>query len=76
MSTITQIFTKEKAFAMINSCESQDHFNGTLKYIELYYKKFEDCLGYNELKQHYRKVQLKSLNQGNEKVTSSDGNVS
>ena len=61
MSILTQVLTKQKAFDMIYTCESQDHFNGTSNYIELYYKKFEDYLGYNELKSCLKDVQLKSL---------------
>lgn len=61
MSIVTQLLTKEKAFAMIDTCESQDHFDGTMNYIELYYKKFEDFLGYNELKSHHKEIRLNSL---------------
>jgi len=46
---------------MIDTCESQDHFDGTMNYIELYYKKFEDFLGYNELKSHHKEIRLNSL---------------
>jgi len=45
MEIIKQIATKCKVIDMIDSCESSEHFNGALKYIELYYKKFEDILG-------------------------------
>lgn len=46
---------------MIDSCESLDHFNVTLKYIELYYKKFEDTFGYIELKKYHKEAKLNSL---------------
>jgi len=61
MSIVSQVLTKQKAMVMIETCESQDHFNSTMNYIELYHKKFEDFLGYNELKQYHKETQLKSL---------------
>ena len=41
---------KNKAIEIINSCETDEHFEYSLNYIDLYYKKFEDFVGYNELK--------------------------
>ena len=59
---INQIGAKNKAMCIIESCVSGDHFNAAEKYIELYYNKFEDFLGYNELKRELQTVRINSLN--------------
>ena len=59
---IRQISAKSKAFDVINSCMTGDHFNAAEKYVELYYNKFEDFLGYNELKRELQRVRVESLN--------------
>jgi hypothetical protein len=50
MEILKQIEAKNKTIKVINSCETEVHFESSLKYIELYYKKFEDFTGHNELK--------------------------
>ena len=55
MEILKQIEAKNKAIVIINSCETDEHFESSLNYIELYYKKFEDLIGYNELKRLIRK---------------------
>ena len=50
MEILKQIEAKNKAIEIINSCETDEHFESSLNYIVLYYKKFEDFIGYNELK--------------------------
>ena len=50
MEIIKQIEAKNKAIKVINSCKTDEHFESSLNYIDLYYKKFEDFVGYNELK--------------------------
>jgi hypothetical protein len=59
---IKQISAKSKAFDVINSCVTGDHYNAAQNYIELYYNKFEDFLGYNELKRELQRVRVESLN--------------
>lgn len=58
---IKQISAKSKAFDVIESCTTGDHFNAAMNYIELYYQKFEDFLGYNELKRELQRVRVESL---------------
>lgn len=58
---INQIGAKSKAFDIIFSCQTYDHFTAAEKYIELYYNKFEDFLGYNELKRELQKFRIESL---------------
>jgi hypothetical protein len=38
-----------------------DHFIAAENYIELYHRKFEDFLGYNELKRELQRVRVESL---------------
>ena len=58
---IRQISAKSKAFDVIGSCMTGDQFNAAENYIELYYNKFEDFLGYNELKRELQRVRVESL---------------
>jgi|TARA_R110002020_G_scaffold91096_3_gene221492 hypothetical protein len=55
MEILKQIEAKNKAIKVINSCKTDEHFESSLNYVELYYKKFEDLIGYNELKRLIRK---------------------
>ncbi len=55
MEILKQIEAKNKAIKVINSCKTDEHFKSSLSYVELYYKKFEDFIGYNELKRLIRK---------------------
>ena len=55
MEILKQIEAKNKAIKVINSCKTDEHFKSSLNYVELYYKKFEDFIGYNELKRLIRK---------------------
>lgn len=50
MEIMKQIESKNKAIKIINSCKTDTHFDSSLNYVELYYKKFGDFIGYNELK--------------------------
>jgi hypothetical protein len=50
MEILKQIESKSKAIKVIDSCETSEQLNFALNYVELYYKKFEDFVGYNELK--------------------------
>jgi len=52
MEILKQIESKNKAIRVINSCVTDEQFNSALNYIELYYKRFEDFIGYNELKKN------------------------
>ena len=58
---IKQITSKSKAKDIINSCVNGHHFNGAENYIELYNHKFDDFLGYNELKRELQKARVESL---------------
>jgi len=58
---IRKISAKSKAFHVIESCTSGDHFSGAERYVELYNKEFEDFLGYNELKRELQRVRVESL---------------
>ena len=58
---INQLGAKSKAMDVINSCITGEHFNGAEKYIELYNQKFDDFLGYNELKRELQRVRIESL---------------
>ena len=58
---IRQISAKSKAFHVIESCVTGEHFNGAEKYIDLYNEKFQDYLGYNELKRVLQRVRVESL---------------
>tara|TARA_B110000211_G_C13899948_1_gene473450 strand:+ start:344 stop:544 length:201 start_codon:yes stop_codon:yes gene_type:complete len=58
---INQLGAKSKAMDVINSCISGLHFQSAENYIELYNQKFEDFLGYNELKRELQRVRVESL---------------
>jgi hypothetical protein len=49
MDIIKQIDAKNKAFDVIDSCETKIHYETAENYIELYFSTFEDMVGYNEL---------------------------
>jgi hypothetical protein len=50
LDIIKQINAKATAIRYIESCEGIDHFNVMDNYIEIYRNKFEDFLGYTELR--------------------------
>jgi hypothetical protein len=50
MGLIKQINSKNKAIRIIESCRNKTQLSVASNYVELYYKKYEDFLGYNELK--------------------------
>ena len=54
MEILKQVLSKEKAFHVIESCENIPQCNSSENYVELYYNKFEDRLGYEELKRFLR----------------------
>lgn len=49
MNIIKQIDAKNKAFDVINSCETKTHYETAENYVELYLTTFEDMVGYNQL---------------------------
>ena len=59
MELMNQINSKNKALRVIESCKDKTQLNVALNYVELYYKKYEDFLGYNELK---RVINEKEIN--------------
>ncbi len=61
MDILKQINAKNKSFNVIESCETMDHFIGAEKYIELYYQKYEDYIGYYELKRYIQECKINSL---------------
>ena len=65
MEIIKQIKAKNKAIKVINSCKTDEHFESSLNYIDLYYKKFEDFVGYNELKRLIKQL-TESINKTDE----------
>jgi hypothetical protein len=60
--TMSTLFAKSKAFDVIESCETGDHFAAAEKYIELYHQKYDDFYGYHELKRELQRVRVESLN--------------
>jgi hypothetical protein len=61
MEIVRQISTKAKAFNVIGSCVTGAHFDAAKRYIDLYHQKFDDFLGYNELKRELQRVRVESL---------------
>lgn len=49
MEIIKQIIAKDKIERVIDSCVTQEQFTSAKKMVDLYYKKFEDFIGYNHL---------------------------
>lgn len=49
MELLKQIEAKQKCVSVIQSCVKEYHFESAKNYVNLYYIKFEDFLGYNEL---------------------------
>jgi len=49
MELLEQIKGKQKCVLLIKSCVTQEHLKSAYVYVNLYFKKFEDLLGYNEL---------------------------
>jgi hypothetical protein len=50
MEILKQIKAKKKCVKVIESCETKEHYKSAYNYINLYHNKFEDFIGYNELK--------------------------
>ena len=50
MGILEQIMAKDKTQRVIESCVTDTHFSCAEKMLQLYYKKYEDYLGYNQLK--------------------------
>lgn len=61
LNIFKQIKAKNKSLNVIESCETMDHFTNAEKYVELYYLKFEDFLGYHELKRYIQECKINSL---------------
>jgi hypothetical protein len=49
MELLKQIEAKQKCTLVIESCVNKEQLESAHNYVKLYYKKFEDFLGYNEL---------------------------
>ncbi len=50
MTLINQIKAKDKTKRVIESCITDEHYEVAKRMLELYNNKFEDFVGYNELK--------------------------
>ena len=50
MTLINQIKAKDKTKRVIESCTTDEHYEVAKRMLELYNNKFEDFVGYNELK--------------------------
>jgi len=50
MTLINQIKAKGKTKRVIESCITDEHYEVAKRMLELYNNKFEDFVGYNELK--------------------------
>jgi hypothetical protein len=50
MTLINQIKAKDKTKRVIESCITVEHYEVAKRMLELYNNKFEDFVGYNELK--------------------------
>ena len=50
MTLIDQVKAKKKTEKVIKSCITKEHFEMAERMLEFYNNKFEDFLGYNELK--------------------------
>lgn len=62
MEIVRQLLAKEKAFYVIESCENTSQCDSSESYINLYYNKFEDRLGFEELKRFLKEHKLNLLN--------------
>ncbi len=60
MTLINQIKAKGKTKRVIESCITDDHYEVAKRMLEQYNNKFEDFVGYNELK--------RLLNQNKDKI--------
>jgi hypothetical protein len=49
MELLKQIESKQKCVLVIESCINKEQLQSAYNYVKLYYNKFEDFLGYNEL---------------------------
>lgn len=61
MEILKQITAKIKAFDIIDSCENADHWNAAERYIKLYFDKFEDFVGKQELERYLQEHKLSML---------------
>lgn len=57
-----QIIAKDIAFSVIDSCETMVQCNSAKNYIYLYFNKFEDMIGLEELKRYLKEHKLIILN--------------
>lgn len=55
MTLIDQIKAKNKTKKVIESCVSKEHYEVAERMLEQYNNKFEDFVGYNELKRLLKK---------------------
>jgi len=61
---VRQILAKDKASAIIQSCENCTHYDVAEQYIKNYKKLFGDMVGTTELLRNLQGVKLKNLNNG------------
>ena len=62
MEILKQVLAKEKAFHVIESCENMAQCDSSENYINLYYDKSEDRLGFEELKRFLKEQRSYILN--------------
>jgi hypothetical protein len=65
MEIVKQITAKIKGFDIIDSCENSNHWVAAERYIKLYFDKFNDLLGKQELDRHLQEHKLRLLNHKN-----------
>jgi hypothetical protein len=65
MEIVKQITAKIKGFDIIDSCENANHWVAAERYIKLYFDKFNDLLGKQELDRHLQEHKLRLLNHKN-----------
>ena len=56
MVILRQLEAKKKAIKIIHSCTTKNQIESAKKYVELYNTRFEDFLGYQELKRELEKL--------------------
>lgn len=56
MSLINQIEAKNKTKRVIESCDNEEHYEVAERMVKYYNEKYEDFVGYNELKRLLKKI--------------------
>lgn len=60
MEIVKQILAKDKAFAVIESCETMEQLDVAEKYVDSYRIRFDDTLGAVELSNELRQAKKKT----------------